>query len=1035
MGNPDLPAPAHVIEKLKETLGKPRTDRYSASQRHPRPAPRAGRLLRAPLRREAQSRHPGRRHARLQGRLRQRGAGDHRAGRRRAGAQSELSDPRLRLPDGRRRDPLGAVGADAEFLPRRWSARSSIRSRSRSRWWSAIRRTRPPTSPTSISTRSSCRSRRSTTSSCCPISPMPRSISTTIRRPRCCRCRARWTSRVEFTSMSKTYSMPGWRIGFAVGNERIIAALARVKSYLDYGAFTPIQVAATAALNGPRGLHRRDARHLQAPPRRAGRELRPRRLGRPAAARPRCSPGRRSRSRSSTLGSVEFSKLLIEKAEVAVSPGIGFGEYGEGYVRIALVENEQRIRQAARNVRRFLEIGAGKAAQRRSARHAALTRARCGSLMAAPLKVGIAGLGTVGAAVVRLIERAARGAGARAAAGRSRSSRSCARSRGKDRGVDLDEAALGRRSGGACRAIPDIDVFVELIGGDGDPAQARGRGGARRRQAGGHRQQGAARRARRRARGAGREARRRAQFRGGGRRRHPDRQDAARGAGRQFDRAHLRHPQRHLQLHPHPHGAASSCRSPSASKEAQRLGYAEADPTFDIDGHDTAQKLAILASLAFGTEVDPSAIYVEGITSITPADLEAADELGYRIKLLGVAVKHRQGHRAARASDHGAARIRRSPRSMGVTNAVTIDADGIAPITLVGPAPAAWRPPRRCVADIADIARGVRAAPFGRPAAQARRSASKAPMQRHEGGYYIRLLGVRPAGHRGDHRHAAGRAATFRWNRSCSARPRPARRRRPQRPRPGAGHAHHLCDDRGCGAQGAGRGAARQGDFRAAASDPHRKKLNDGRLEPERRRGCRHGVDHRPAASGAGAHSDHRDRARDRARGGVGGAAARPRQREGRRPGRGRRHAARAQQAADRRHGGDRRGRARRGADAVHRREGRQQERPEGRHRGRSAGRHHAVRQEHAGRDRDDGHGATAARCCTRPTSTWTRSPSAPAIRRASSISTRRPSENIRALAKAKGVKPSRDHRAPARPAAPCRHHRGGAQGRRGGAA
>ena len=96
-------------------------------------------------------------------------------------------------------------------------------------------------------------------------------------------------------------------------------------------------------------------------------------------------------------------------------------------------------------------------------------------------------------------------------------------------------------------------------------------------------------------------------------------------------------------------------------KEAQRLGYAEADPTFDIEGYDTAQKLAILASLAFGTEVDPSAIYVEGISSITPADLEAADELGYRIKLLGVAVQDRQRHRAARASDHGAQGFRDRP--------------------------------------------------------------------------------------------------------------------------------------------------------------------------------------------------------------------------------------------------------------------------------------------------------------------------------------------------------------------------------------
>jgi alanine-synthesizing transaminase len=161
---------------------------------------------------------------------------------------------------------------------------------------------------------------------------------------------------VEFTSMSKTYSMPGWRIGFAVGNERIIAALARVKSYLDYGAFTPIQVAATAALNGPddciremRDIYKRRRDVLVESFGRAGWEIPAPRASMFAWA-PLPEPFR-------TLGTVEFSTLLIEKAEVAVSPGIGFGEHGEGHVRIALVENEQRIRQAARNLRRFLETG------------------------------------------------------------------------------------------------------------------------------------------------------------------------------------------------------------------------------------------------------------------------------------------------------------------------------------------------------------------------------------------------------------------------------------------------------------------------------------------------------------------------------------------------------------------------------------------------------------------------------------------------------------------------------------------------------
>ena len=159
---------------------------------------------------------------------------------------------------------------------------------------------------------------------------------------------------VEFTSMSKTYSMPGWRIGFAVGNERIIAALARVKSYLDYGAFTPIQVAATAALNGPddcitemRETYRRRRDVLVESFGRAGWDIPP-----PRASMFAWAP---LPEVFKTLGTVEFSTLLIEKAELAVSPGIGFGEHGEGYVRIALVENEQRIRQAARNLRRFLE--------------------------------------------------------------------------------------------------------------------------------------------------------------------------------------------------------------------------------------------------------------------------------------------------------------------------------------------------------------------------------------------------------------------------------------------------------------------------------------------------------------------------------------------------------------------------------------------------------------------------------------------------------------------------------------------------------
>ena len=158
---------------------------------------------------------------------------------------------------------------------------------------------------------------------------------------------------VEFTSLSKTYRMAGWRIGFAVGNAEMIAALTRVKSYLDYGAFTPIQAAACAALNGPQDVVEENRQTFQ-----RRRDLLVEsftRAGWPIPAPPASmfawAP---LPEKMSNLGSLEFSKQLLEKAGVAVAPGVGYGEAGEGFVRIALVENEQRIRQAARNIKRFL---------------------------------------------------------------------------------------------------------------------------------------------------------------------------------------------------------------------------------------------------------------------------------------------------------------------------------------------------------------------------------------------------------------------------------------------------------------------------------------------------------------------------------------------------------------------------------------------------------------------------------------------------------------------------------------------------------
>jgi homoserine dehydrogenase len=357
--------------------------------------------------------------------------------------------------------------------------------------------------------------------------------------------------------------------------------------------------------------------------------------------------------------------------------------------------------------------------------------------MAAPLKIGIAGLGTVGTSVIRLL----RDQRAQLAARCGRPIEVVAvtaRSKGKKRGVDLsgvrwlpDPVSLA--------GDPGIDAFVELMGGEGDPARVA--------------------------------------------------VSAALKAGKPVVTANKALLARHglalaalaeksgivLNYEAAVGGAIPVVKTLRESlagnsisriygilngtcnymltrmereglsfedclKEAQRLGYAEADPSFDIEGHDTAQKLSILASLAFGTRVDPKALYVEGITSITTADLEAADELGYRIKLLGVAVKTPAGieqrvHPTMVPKESAIAQV------MDVTNAVTVDAEGIAPITLVGPGAGGMATASAVVSDIADIARGVRTSPFGRPSAKLTAS-KKAPMQRHEGGYYIRLMAV-----------------------------------------------------------------------------------------------------------------------------------------------------------------------------------------------------------------------------------------------------------------------------------------------------
>ncbi len=350
------------------------------------------------------------------------------------------------------------------------------------------------------------------------------------------------------------------------------------------------------------------------------------------------------------------------------------------------------------------------------------------------LRVGVAGLGTVGAALIAQVARRHDALAARCGRAIEIVAVS-ARSRGKDRGVDLkkmkwfdDPVALARAG--------EIDLFVELMGGSGDPAKA----------------------AVEAALGSGKSvvtANKALLARHGVRLAALAEKnnvalnfEAAVGAaipavktlreglaGNQVERLYgiLNGTCNYILTRMEQEGLAFA----ECLAEAQRLGYAEADPTFDIEGHDTAQKLSILASLAFGTKVEEKAIYVEGISSIQPADLAAADQLGYRVKLLGVAVKTPQGieqrvHPTMVRKDAPIAQV------MGVTNAVTIDAEGISPLTLIGPGAGGMATASAVLSDIADVARGLRVMPFGRPAARLT-DVRKAPMQRHEGGYYIRL--------------------------------------------------------------------------------------------------------------------------------------------------------------------------------------------------------------------------------------------------------------------------------------------------------
>lgn len=354
--------------------------------------------------------------------------------------------------------------------------------------------------------------------------------------------------------------------------------------------------------------------------------------------------------------------------------------------------------------------------------------------MTEPLKVGVAGLGTVGSSVVRILTEKAEQIAARA--GRPiKVVAVCARDRGRDRGLKLDGVAWHMDPSQLARS-KDVDLVVELIGGAEGAARAcvetaleakRPVVTANKALLAKH---GVA--IARAAEEAGVAVGFEAAVAGG----VPVVKTLREGlTGNDVRRVFgiLNGTCNYILTRMEKEGLGFA----ECLADAQRLGYAEADPTFDVGGFDAAHKLAILSSLAFGTETDVDGIYIEGITSITPLDLEMAEELGYRVKLLGVTTNGPGGveqrvHLAMLPKDSAIAQVD------GVTNAVEIDGDAVGALVLAGPGAGGDATASAVIADIVDIARGIRTPVFGVPAAKLT-APVRAPMGTHEGGYYIRL--------------------------------------------------------------------------------------------------------------------------------------------------------------------------------------------------------------------------------------------------------------------------------------------------------
>jgi homoserine dehydrogenase len=356
--------------------------------------------------------------------------------------------------------------------------------------------------------------------------------------------------------------------------------------------------------------------------------------------------------------------------------------------------------------------------------------------MTKPLRLGVAGLGVVGTSLVRLLQRQRTGFVARA--GRECAVVAYSARRKEGRGVDLGEAVYFA-SATDLAASAELDVFVELIGGADGAAfdavkAALSRGvavvSANKAMLAAHGFELAAL-----AESSGAQLHFEAAVGGGIPIIKTLRESLAGNAIKRVSgilNGTCNYILSRMETENLPFDVCLG--------EAQRLGYAEADPTFDIGGFDTAHKLAILASLAFGAKIDAGAVSVEGIETITLADLAAADELGFRVKLLGVAERTPHGVEQ-RVHPTMVAKTAPLAQTMGVLNAVSIDGDAIGELTLVGPGAGGDATASAVAADIVDIARGIRVPAFGRPAAELV-DADRVPMQRHEGGYYVRLAVV-----------------------------------------------------------------------------------------------------------------------------------------------------------------------------------------------------------------------------------------------------------------------------------------------------